>query len=94
MRSARWATGCTATWPASILWARGTRRTELGRGPAARFSPRAPPHESLYGTHTCGWHIGNRTLHVDVRVAANNIGYGCVLPVDSVDRLLDLMGSR
>jgi len=28
-------------------------------------------HESLYGTHACGWRIDAGTLHVDVSVPPN-----------------------
>jgi len=65
----------------------GYRRTELRPRPGAGFFSARATHESLYGTHTCGWHIDDRTLHVDVRVPANTLAT-VVLPVDSIDGVL------
>ncbi len=65
----------------------GYRRTELRPQPGGGFTAARATHESLYGTHACGWRIDDRTLHVDVRVPANTSAT-VVLPVDTIDGLL------
>ena len=49
----------------------GYRRTELRPRPGGGFTQAHATHESLYGTHACGWRIENGTLHVDVSVPPN-----------------------
>jgi alpha-L-rhamnosidase len=49
----------------------GYRRTELRPRPGGGFTHARAAHESLYGTHACGWRIDDGTLHVDVRVPPN-----------------------
>jgi alpha-L-rhamnosidase len=49
----------------------GYRRTELRPRPGGGFLSARASHESLYGTHACGWRIDNGTLHVDVSVPPN-----------------------
>ena len=49
----------------------GYRRTELRPRPGGGFFFARATHESLYGTHACGWRIEDGILHVDVSVPPN-----------------------
>ena len=52
----------------------GYRRTELRPRPGGGFTHARATHESLYGTHACGWRIDAGTLHMDVSVPPNTSG--------------------
>jgi len=59
----------------------GYRRTELRPRPGGGFTHVRATHESLYGTHACGWRIDAGTLRVDVSVPPNTSST-LVLPGD------------
>jgi alpha-L-rhamnosidase len=59
----------------------GYRRTLLRPRPGGGFVAARATHESLYGTHACGWRIDAGTLHVEVSVPANTSAT-VVLPGD------------
>jgi len=62
----------------------GYRRTELRPRPGGGFTAARATHESLYGTHACGWRIVDETLHVVARVPPNTSAT-LVLPINTVD---------
>jgi alpha-L-rhamnosidase len=59
----------------------GYRRTELRPRPGGGFTQARATHDSLYGTHACGWRIEDGKLHVDVSVPPNTTAT-LVLPDD------------
>jgi alpha-L-rhamnosidase len=59
----------------------GYRRTKLQPRPGGGFFSARATHESLHGTHACGWRIEAGTLHVDGSVPANTTAT-LVLPGD------------
>jgi alpha-L-rhamnosidase len=51
----------------------GYRRTRLRPAPGAGFTAAEASHESLYGRHTCRWHLDGERLHIEAEVPANTI---------------------
>jgi alpha-L-rhamnosidase len=67
----------------------GYRRTELRPRPGGEFTAARATHESLYGTHTCGWRMADGTLHVEVEVPPNTSAT-LVLPGEATDERIEV----